>query len=88
MKKSIALFVSMLIAIVKVNAQVVDEDVHFDFYQSVTNNDFINHFNGGWGLTQIQTNGITGGCLSTPDSVNWGNDNAIYCSQTLHLYKN
>ncbi|HKR04161.1 MAG TPA: T9SS type A sorting domain-containing protein [Bacteroidia bacterium] len=81
MKKIFTLLVTGLFLILRVNAQVVDEDAHFDFYQSVTNNDFINHFSGGLGLDQIQTNGITGGCLTIPDSVSWGNDNAIYCSR-------
>lgn len=62
-------------------AQVVTQQVHFDIYQSAGNNDFANNFYNGNGLVQLQTNGITGGCLDTPDSVNWGNDNAIYCSR-------
>jgi hypothetical protein len=33
---------------------------------------------------QITTNGISGGCLTTPQTVSWGNDNAIYCSKYLH----
>lgn len=65
---------------VQLHAQVVTEDVHFDFYQSAANNDFINHFSAGYGITQVQTNGITGGCLLVPDSISWGNDNAIYCT--------
>lgn len=63
------------------HAQVVIEDVNFDFYQNVSNNDFVNHFSGGNGMTQLQTNGITGGCILVPDSISWGNDNAIYCSK-------
>lgn len=61
-------------------AQIVTEDVHFDFYQNASNNDLVNNFNGAIGITQLQNNGITGGCLDVPDSINWGNDNAIYCS--------
>jgi len=66
----------------KVKSQVVvTEDVHFDYYQNSTDNDFVNHFSYGSGLTQVLTNGITGGSLQTPDSVNWGTDNALYCSR-------
>ncbi len=61
-------------------AQVVTEEVHFDFYQSSINNDLANNFSNGLGMTQIQTNGITGGCVTVPDSISWGNDNAVYCS--------
>ncbi len=63
-----------------IKAQIVTEDVNFDFYQSATNNDFANNFNGITGITQIQTNGITGGCLLLEDSIDWGNDRGIYCS--------
>jgi hypothetical protein len=62
-------------------SQIVIENVLFDNYISVSDNDFVNHFTGGLGLTQITTNGITGGCLTTPNTVNWGTDNAIYCSK-------
>jgi hypothetical protein len=31
-------------------------------------------------MAQLQSNGITGGCLSVQDSISWGNDNAVYCS--------
>ncbi len=66
-------------------SQIVTENVLFDNYISSTNNDFTNHFTGGLGLTQITTNGITGGCLTTPntENMNWGNDNAIYCSKYI-----
>lgn len=63
------------------NAQSVTENVHFDYYQDASVNDFTNHFTAGYGLTQIETNGITGGCLTVPDSISWGNDNAVYCSR-------
>lgn len=59
----------------------VTEDVRFDYYQSVSVNDFTNHFSNGNGLVQLTTNGITGGSLDVPDSINWGNDNAFYCSR-------
>ncbi|MFI5218735.1 MAG: T9SS type A sorting domain-containing protein [Bacteroidia bacterium] len=65
---------------VQLHAQVVTEDVNFDFYQSITNNDFTNNFNGITGITQIQTNGITGGCLLLEDSIDWGNDRGTYCT--------
>jgi len=81
MEKKYLLLALSLFTVLNSNAQVVDEDVNFDFYQSVTNHDFVNHFHGGVGTAQIQTNGITGGCLSVPDSASWGNDNAIYCSK-------
>lgn len=64
----------------QLQAQVVTEDVHFDFYQSAANNDFANYFNGLTTITQSQTNGITGGCLLLTDSIDWGNDRGIYCS--------
>ena len=79
MKKHFTLF-SLLIPAHMLMAQVVQE-VHFDYYNSVTDNDFENNFDNGPGLVQIQTNGITGGCLQTPDSVDWGNANAYYCSR-------
>jgi hypothetical protein len=62
-------------------SQSIIETVQFDYYVSSTDNDFVNHFTGGAGLTQITTNGITGGCLVMPTTLNWGNDNAIYCSK-------
>lgn len=64
----------------KLNAQIITEDVHFDFYQSASFNDFQNYFNGFTTITQIQNNGITGGCLLLQDSIDWGNDRGIYCS--------
>jgi hypothetical protein len=60
-------------------SQIVNEEVLFDNYVSSTNNDFVNYFSNGQGLSQISTNGITGGCLTTPNTESWGNDNAIYC---------
>ena len=63
------------------NAQVVSETVDFDNWVSAADNDFENRFDIGTGLSQLQANGITGGCLQTPSTVNWGNDNAVYCSR-------
>jgi len=80
MKKLFTLFGLISLIPFSVISQVVNEDVHFDAYQSITDHDFVNYFDGGAGLIQNQTGGITGGCLATPDSINWGNDNAIYCS--------
>lgn len=79
MKTLSTLIVLMLVLSVKTEAQVITQDVNFDFYQSATNNDFENNFYGLTNLTQIQTNGITGGCLSLIDSIDWGNDRGIYC---------
>lgn len=73
------LFCALAFFTSKTGAQTSTEIVNFDNYVSVTDNDFANWFSGGNGLTQITTNGISGGCLSTPDSVNWGNDEANYC---------
>ena len=61
-------------------AQPVNETVTFDNYVSTTDNDFQNRFDNGPGLNQITSGGITGGCLETPLTENWGNDNAIYCT--------
>jgi len=85
MKKKIILLCCVLLSVNILNAfsQIVTEDVHFDNYLSSSNNDFVNRFTGGLGLSQITTNGITGGCLVTPNTVNWGNDNAIYCSKYI-----
>jgi hypothetical protein len=79
--KRIVLFL-YIVFIVQQNssAQVVNQDVNFDFYQSASNNDFVNNFSGGYGMVVQQNNGITGGCLFMPDSISWGNDNAIYCT--------
>src|SRR5437773_5375894 len=79
--KKILLLVSLLTCYCSLAiAQLVTETVNFDTYVSASDNDFQNRFDNGTGLNQIQINGITGGCLETPQTVNWGNDNAIYCS--------
>ena len=74
---------SFFVWVLPTSAQVVTEDVLFNTYNSASDNDFANHFTGGLGLSQITTNGITGGCLTTPNTINWGNDNAIYCSKYI-----
>lgn len=80
MRNYLAFVTLLTIFSIHIQAQVVTENVHFDFYQSISNNDLVNYFNNGLGMAQIQTNGITGGCLTVPDSISWGNDDAIYCS--------
>lgn len=80
MKKLFHIIIFIHIFIFNTGAQVVTQDVNFDFYQSANNNDFSNNFNGITGITQIQTNGITGGCLLLEDSIDWGNDRGIYCT--------
>lgn len=64
-------------------SQIVTENILFDNYVSAANNDFVNYFTVGTGISQVTTNGITGGCLATPNTVSWGNDNAIYCSKYI-----
>ena len=74
-------FLILLILQFKIScAQFFSDQVNFDHYQSPTDNDLSNYFSGQHGFVQIQTNGITGGCLQTPDTNIWGNDNAHYCS--------
>ena len=81
MKKISTLYVTLVLQLATAGAQtVVREDVHFNFYQSMSANDFVNHFSSGNGLSQIQNNGITGGCLATTDSIDWSNNRALYCS--------
>src|SRR6266536_995815 len=81
--KNIFLTAFLCLCFLTSSAQIVIENVSFDNYISPTNNDFTNRFTNGLGLTQITTNGITGGCLTTPNTVSWGNDNAIYCSKYI-----
>lgn len=81
MKKTILPLILFLFASACfVKAQMVSETVDFDTYISSSDNDFQNRFDNGPGLNQLQVNGITGGCLETPHTENWGNDNAIYCT--------
>ncbi len=77
------LLISLIISLNKIQSlgQIVNEVVNFDNYVSASDNDFENRFINGGGLFQVQSNGITGGCLETPQTSNWGNDNAIYCSK-------
>ena len=60
---------------------MVNELVRFDYYVNAADNDFENRFTNGTGLNQLQVNGITGGCLETPQTISWGNDNAVYCTR-------
>jgi hypothetical protein len=76
----IILTFSLLILTNTAFSQQVTEDIPFN-YISVTDNDFVNRFSGGLGITPVPSNGITGGCLIAPNTVSWGNDNAIYCSK-------
>ena len=75
------LFCIFTIASLSLRGQVVNESVDFNNYTNSSDNDFVNRFNNGTGLNQITTSGITGGCLTTPATMNWGNDNAVYCSK-------
>ncbi|MEP7265766.1 MAG: T9SS type A sorting domain-containing protein, partial [Bacteroidota bacterium] len=80
--KRLILFISIYFCTVATcfSQTTVGLGIHFDNYINSSNNDFTNYFNGiNTGMTQLQTNGITGGCLATPDSNNWGNDNAHFC---------
>jgi hypothetical protein len=81
--KRIILFALFLIYSSVSFSQSVIENVLFDYYNDSSDNDFVNYFSGGLGLSQIPTNGITGGCLVTPNTVSWGNDNAVYCSKYI-----
>ncbi|HMT27874.1 MAG TPA: hypothetical protein PKD91_01210 [Bacteroidia bacterium] len=64
-------------------SQPVTENILFDNFISTTDNDLENYFSGNTLLTQITTNGITGGCLTTPTTESWGNNNAVYCSKYI-----
>ena len=84
MKKIILLIAVFSFAISLLKAQSVVETVNFDNYINSTNNDLQNNFYStgtGMSLTANPANGITGGCLVTSDTNNWGNDNAVYCSK-------
>ena len=82
----VALMVSLFIN--SGRSQTVMEYVSFDNYISSSDNDFVNNFTVGTGLNQITTNGITGGCLTTPNTISWGNDNAFYCSKYENAAQN
>src|SRR5688572_26891958 len=68
-------------SILPASAQMVNETVNFDYYISASDNDLVNLFDYGTGLTQLQANGIGGGCLETPLTISWGTDNAVYCTR-------
>lgn len=76
-----SLFFVFLTNLFPVRGQIIYEMVDFNYYVSPTDNDYFNRFNSGLGFSQITTNGITGGCLVVPATMNWGNDNALYCSK-------
>jgi hypothetical protein len=82
MKRIILILLFLTVTFVSFSQSVI-ENVLFDYYNNSSDNDFVNYFSGGLGLSQITTNGITGGCLVTPNTVSWGNDNAIYCSKYI-----
>jgi hypothetical protein len=86
MKNTFTLFLFLLASTIHFAAysQMVTENINFDNYISPTDNDLQNHFYSTFSafvLTPITNNGITGGCVVTPDTNIWGNDNATYCSK-------
>ena len=81
MKTTNLIFLIFILMSLRASSQVINEDVLFDTYINANDNDLLNYFSGNQTLVQIPTNGITGGCLQTPDSNNWGNDNSRYCSK-------
>lgn len=85
MSKITLTFFLITFSVLQIAAQQVTETVDFDNYNNISDNDLVNWFSGGNGLTQITTNGIQGGCLQTPDSINWGNDEANYCFKYHNL---
>lgn len=78
--KNILLILVLVWSATKVTGQVV-ENVYFNNYNSAADNDFVNYFDGGTGMIVNIANGITGGCMEMPNTINWGNDNAVYCSK-------
>ena len=76
MRTGYLLLLLLLLLNINLLSQTVSEEVKFDNIS-----DQSNYFNGMQSLVQIPTNGITGGCLQSPDSNNWGNDNSLYCSK-------
>lgn len=76
MKKQ--LLFGLLISCFAANAQSYYVDsVNFDNYISPSDNDLVNDFSGTYFVTQIDSNGITGGCL-LPESSFMSSDNATY----------
>jgi len=61
------------------------ETVNFDEYLSETDNDFSNNFrfsqyaSEGF-ISQVTSGGITGGAIEPSNSISWGNDTFVYCS--------
>lgn len=87
MKTIIKFFISVFLLIhSQVSSQVLNDIVVFNNFVSVTNNDLVNHFYGAHSLSAIPNNGITGGCLQTADTNDWGNDISTYCSKFAHLH--
>ncbi|MBL0342317.1 MAG: hypothetical protein IPP71_16255 [Bacteroidetes bacterium] len=83
MKGCMYIYILLLVLTGSSYAQPVTENILFDTYYSPSNNDFENYFSGNSLMNQITTNGITGGCLTTPNTESWGNNNAIYCSKYI-----
>lgn len=82
MTRFLLLCICICISTSSFSQTTVIKDVHFNNYINSLNNDFTNYFTGfNTGITQLQTNGINGGCIATPDSNNWGNDNAHFCTK-------
>lgn len=79
--RNLVLLISILLFTVKGNAQPVTETIFFDNYVSPSDNDLTHNFYGTQSLYMTPSNGITGGCLVSPDSNNWGNDISRYCSR-------
>lgn len=48
-------------------------------YTTPTNNDYVQRFANGIGYTPVDSFGIDGASLATPDTISWGNGNALYC---------
>ena len=85
--KKITLILSLIIVQVNTFSQVINENVNFNNYVSSSNNDLLNNFildSGEKLMTQINTNGITGGALVPPDHISSSRDRIKYCS----TYKN
>src|SRR6188768_210684 len=83
MKNTYLCILLLFLAGLPAHSQSVVEYISFDYFVTTADNDFVNNFSNGPGFNQITTNGITGGCLTTPVTESWGNDNAIYCSKYL-----
>lgn len=87
MKKKI--FSAILVSVTVLSySQIINEQVDFDHYNSVIDNDLVNNFEHSPYSTnvfiQLNSNGITGGGILPPNYLSWGNDYVKYCS----TYKN